>query len=90
MGKRHQASASDAWKQLALRFRWPEQRSYELIRPVVLFGDSAEERAHETGEPVRTLQTSPYHMSPIPGLCLAACLREPAGPRCSPDPCGVP
>ncbi|HEX6292897.1 MAG TPA: helix-turn-helix domain-containing protein [Herpetosiphonaceae bacterium] len=55
MGKRHQAPASEAWKQLALRFRWPEQRSYEIIRPVVLFGDSAEERARETGEPVRTL-----------------------------------
>lgn len=55
MGKRHPTSASESWKQLALRFRWPEQRSYEIIRPVVLFGDSAEERARETGEPVRTL-----------------------------------
>jgi len=28
---------------------WPEQRDYELIRPMVLFGSPASERAKETG-----------------------------------------
>ncbi len=46
---------TDSWTQLQLRFRWPEQRTYELIRPVVLFGDSAEARARDTGEPIRTV-----------------------------------
>jgi hypothetical protein len=43
------------WKQLQLRLTWPDQQRYELIRPVVLFGQSAEERALETDAPVRTL-----------------------------------
>jgi hypothetical protein len=36
---------------------WPEQRDYELIRPMVLFGSPASERAKETGAASeRTLQ----------------------------------
>jgi hypothetical protein len=36
---------------------WPEQRDYELIRPLVLFGSPAAERARETGAASeRTLQ----------------------------------
>lgn len=34
---------------------WPEQEEYELIRPLVLFGDSAPERSIETGWAERTL-----------------------------------
>jgi transposase len=43
------------WQQLELRFRSPGQRTYELIRPVVLFGHSPAERAAETGAAERTL-----------------------------------
>ena len=34
---------------------WPEQKVYELLRPVVLFGETAAERAKETGASERTL-----------------------------------
>jgi predicted DNA-binding protein YlxM (UPF0122 family) len=35
---------------------WPEQTAYELLRPVVLFGDPAIQRAQETGEPSTSLE----------------------------------
>ena len=34
---------------------WPDQVTYELIRPVVLFGLSPAERAKQTGVPERTI-----------------------------------
>ena len=52
---RQRRVATLSWEQLELQISWPEQRTYEVIRPVVLFGDSAEERAQITGEPVRTI-----------------------------------
>lgn len=55
MSKKHRLVRTDDWVQLELRFAWTEQRRYEPIRPVVLFGESAEERALETGEPIRTI-----------------------------------
>lgn len=51
----NQHARPETWAQLELRFAWPEQRRYETIRPVVLFGESAEHCARETGEVVRTL-----------------------------------
>ena len=41
---------------MQLQLAWPEHVSYELIRPVVLFGFSAAERAKQTGVPERTLR----------------------------------
>jgi len=46
---------TDNWQQLELRFTSPEQRTYELIRPVVLFGQAPAERAQETGAAQRTI-----------------------------------
>jgi len=46
---------TDDWQQLQLLAPFPEQRLYELLRPVVLFGQSPAERAHQTGTPQRTL-----------------------------------
>lgn len=43
------------WRQIELLARAPGQRTYELIRPVVLFGQSPAERAAETGAAERTL-----------------------------------
>ena len=43
------------WHQLEFRVRADGQRSYELIRPVVLFGHSTAERAAQTGAAERTL-----------------------------------
>lgn len=47
--------ATDDWHQLELLVGLPEQRTYELIRPVVLFGRPPAERARQTGGPRRTL-----------------------------------
>ena len=49
---------TDDWEQVELLCGWPEQREYELIRPLVLFGSSAAGRASETGaaSSERTLQ----------------------------------
>lgn len=58
MGGRRQAErieATDDWRQLDLLVGFPEQRVYELIRPVVLLGHSPAERARQTGAPQRTL-----------------------------------
>lgn len=53
---RHQRiEPTDDWEQLPLLSRFPEQPTYELIRPVVLFGHSPAERARQTGAPERTL-----------------------------------
>ncbi|HZQ37005.1 MAG TPA: helix-turn-helix domain-containing protein, partial [Dehalococcoidia bacterium] len=48
-------SATDDWESLQLRFRWPEQADYELIRPVVLFGLPVTDRADQTGVSQRTI-----------------------------------
>ncbi len=55
MGQRQRSEPTDDWQQLDLLVRSPEQRTYELIRPVVLFGYSPAERARLTGAPQRTL-----------------------------------
>ena len=53
--KRVRTPPTDDWDTLQLHFSWPEQQQYELIRPVVLFGQPLLERAEETGAAVRTL-----------------------------------
>ena len=47
---------TDAWDQLRLLVTSPEQETYELLRPIVLFGQPAAARARETGMPERTLR----------------------------------
>lgn len=54
--KRLPADAHEPWQQLEFRLTFPEQRVYELIRPVVLYGQSLTERAEETGTSRRTIQ----------------------------------
>jgi len=49
------APPAEAWEQVALLTKWPEQRIYEVIRPVVLFGRSPAVRARETGTPRSSL-----------------------------------
>jgi transposase len=53
--KRQRIEPTHQWEQLELLFTSPEQRTYELIRPVVLFGVPPQERAKETGAAERTL-----------------------------------
>jgi len=54
-GQRQRIAPTDDWQQLDLLVHFPEQHTYELIRPVVLFGHSPAERARQTGTPQRTL-----------------------------------
>jgi putative transposase len=57
MGKRRPKLSPDTpWEQLQLQFTSEEQRDYERIRPIVLFGHSLPERAQETQTPERTLR----------------------------------
>ena len=53
--RRQLINPTDDWRQLQLLAQFPEQLSYELLRPVVLFGLSPAERARETGAPQSTL-----------------------------------
>jgi len=56
-GSRRRVEPTDEWEQVELLCGWPEQRDYELIRPLVMFGSSATQRAAETGAASgRTLQ----------------------------------
>src|SRR5207248_4952017 len=54
--RRPRVEPTEDWSQLRLQLTWPEQISYELIRPVVLFGSSPAERAKQTRVPERTLR----------------------------------
>jgi putative transposase len=57
MGKkrRHRIEPTDDWEQLKALCGWPEQVSYEEIRPLILFGSSVAERTEQTGTAERTL-----------------------------------
>ncbi len=49
MPSRPQIAPTEDWRQIELLARVPGQRTDELIRPVVRFGQSTAERAAETG-----------------------------------------
>jgi putative transposase len=53
--RRRRVEPTDDWEQLALLCAWDEQREYERIRPLVLFGEPLPERARQTGTSERTL-----------------------------------
>jgi len=53
--KRPRVAPTDDWQEIRRLAPWPEQRAYEELRPVVLFGRPPSERAGETGTPERTL-----------------------------------
>lgn len=57
MGKnrRRRVEPTDNWEQLKPLCEWPEQVSYEEIRPLILFGSSVAQRAEETATAQRTL-----------------------------------
>ena len=54
--KRVQREHTEDWQTIQQYTLWPEQTAYELLRPVVLFGDPAIKRAEETGEPRTSLE----------------------------------
>src|SRR5919197_5597422 len=47
--------ALEEWLELRKRCPWPEQQRYEVLRSVVLYGQSPAERALETGVPRSSL-----------------------------------
>jgi len=53
--KRDRIEPTDDWQQLELLVHSPGQRTYELIRPVVLFGQPPIERAAATSTAARTV-----------------------------------
>jgi transposase len=55
-GPRPRRKPTDDWDQLRLLVASPEQATYELLRPIVLFGQPIPRRARETGVPERTLR----------------------------------
>ncbi len=55
MTKRQRVALTDDWHQLRLYVGFPEQETYELLRSIVLFGQTAAERAEATGVSDRTL-----------------------------------
>ncbi len=53
--KRSRRERTDKWQDIQPWTLWPEQELYEQIRPLVLFHETAGERAKEIGVPQRTL-----------------------------------
>jgi transposase len=53
--KRQRRERTDDWPLVKQYTLWPEQEAYELIRPIVLYGETAGERSRETGANERTL-----------------------------------
>lgn len=53
--KRPRRERTDEWASIQRWTLWPEQELYEQIRPLVLFHETAGERAKEIDVPQRTL-----------------------------------
>ena len=53
--RRERRERTHDWQKIQQYTLWPEQKAYELLRPVVLFGETAAERAKETEASERTL-----------------------------------
>ena len=68
------------WSQIRPHLKDAAQIKYELIRPVILFGVSAKERAAETGEPRSTI----YHQANLFDVSGMASLLPPAPPPAIP------
>ncbi len=53
--KRHRRERTEEWASIQQWTLWPEQELYEAIRPLILFHETAGERAKEIDVPQRTL-----------------------------------
>src|SRR5262249_50230734 len=56
MPARQPRTHTEEWQHLTQYCLWPEQRRYELVRPIVLFGDLPSDRAAATEASERTLR----------------------------------
>jgi transposase len=59
--KRQRREPTHDWQQIGQQTLWPEQERYERLRPILLWGKTAAERAQETGDSPRTL----YHQAQL-------------------------
>lgn len=78
------------WQEIQQATLWPEQEVYERLRPIVLFGETAAERAKETGASERTLHYQARRFEQLGMASLFPKQRsEPAspGPRLPPEMC---
>ena len=78
---RPQRQPTDDWDQLRLLVTSPEQETYELLRPIVLFGQPPAARARETGVPERTLRRKAARFAATGMRSLFAVAAEPAPDR---------
>ena len=77
--KRVQREHTEDWKTIQQYKLWQDKEAYELLRPVVLFGDPAIQRAKETGEPRLPWNAKPMLLT---SRAWSACLHP--GPANSP------
>jgi len=70
MPARESRPHTEEWQQLTHYCLWPEQRRYELVRPIVLFGDLPSGRAADTGASERTLRRQADHFATVGMGCL--------------------
>ena len=80
-GPRPRRDATDDWNQLRLLVTSSEQASYEVLRPIVLFGQSIPDRARETGMPERTLRRRVARFAALGMRSLFANLMDPQPDR---------
>src|SRR5919199_5630471 len=68
--QRQRVEPTNSWQQLELLVQTPGQRTYELIRPVVLFGQPPGERAAETSTAARNIyrQVARFDAAGLAGL----------------------
>lgn len=86
--KRERIEPVETWAQLRLLLRWPEQVAYELVRPVVLHGETASDRARATGEHARTIdrKADRFDREGVLGLFPRGRAGPAADPRSLPPP----
>jgi putative transposase len=78
---RQQRQPTDDWDQLRLLVTSPEQETYELLRPIVLFGQPVAARARETGAPERTVRRKAARFAATGMRSLFAVAAEPVPDR---------
>src|SRR6266571_1055794 len=78
--KRKRRERTHDWQEIQQQTLWPEQEQYERLRPIVLFGETAAERAKETGESPRTLH---YHAKRFEQLGMISLFHQAPSPPAS-------
>jgi len=87
-GPRPRHEPTDDWAQLRLLVGSPEQETYELLRPIVLFGQPSAGRAKETGVAARTLRRKAMRFAAA-GMRSLFALDEPPEPDRRRLPLGI-